>query len=472
MNRLIPILLFLLLTFSVRCLAEKKEYPIVKITYLFSKPDGEEFWKFINHDDARWFQANEVSDIAAAFKKAKASDLYVRIEVEHTASSLNNFYFKMRHSGPVEIFANGVKVGGSNNVANQLQDYIVHARRIETLGKNIYAIHFRNAFDEGSFFDLEIKCPTWVSEDEGKLRPVPVIADMIRDAEVCLGGDGAWYMTGTTGDDAFLKPNPNSWLINSGIQVFRSTDLMVWKSLGYVWTFDKDGTWNKEFGKFGGRGPARAIFAPEIKYHKGKYWINYSVNNVTEKRSFGIGLLYADKPEGPYHEVSPDQPLTEGFDSNLFFDDDGAVYLLKHGGEIARLKDDMSGIDGTFRHLSPANYPNVGYEGVHLFKHKGKYYLTSADWNVHRDGKVSYDSMVAVADHIDGPYGNRYCALRYGGHNNYFSGPEGQIYATIWCYPDQDEHWQKVSILKMSLGRGGILKPYVQTIPVIKKIFP
>ena len=270
----------------------------------------------------------------------------------------------------------------------------------------------------------------------------------------------------------FLKPNPNYWLINSGIQVFRSTDLITWKSLGYVWTFDKDGTWNKEFGKFGGRGPARAIFAPEIKYHKGKYWINYSVNNVTGKRSFGIGLLYSDKPEGPHQEVSPDHPLTDGFDSNLFFDEDGAVYLLKHGGEIARLKDDMSGIAGTFHHLSPANYPNVGYEGVHLLKHKGRYYLTSADWNVHRDGKVSYDSMVAVADHIDGPYGNRYCALRYGGHNSYFSGPDGQLYATIWCYPDQDEHWQKVSILKMSLGRGGIIKPYVQTVPVIKKIFP
>lgn len=31
-------------------------------------------------------------------------------------------------------------------------------------------------------------------------------------------------------------------------------------------------------------GPAKRIFAPEMKYRDGKYWINYSVNNTTSNR--------------------------------------------------------------------------------------------------------------------------------------------------------------------------------------------
>jgi xylan 1,4-beta-xylosidase len=159
------------------------------------------------------------------------------------------------------------------------------------------------------------------------------------------------------------------------------------------------------------------------------------------------------------HEVSPEKPVTDGFDSNVFFDDDGSVYLLKHGNQIARLKTDLTGLAEPFRELSAANYPQVGYEGVHLFKYKGIYYLSSAEWNVHSDGKVSYDSMIASAKNIYGPYGNRYCALRYGGHNGYFEGPNNELYATIWCYPDLDEHWQRVSIVKMKLNEKGMFQP-------------
>ena len=445
-----------------RGLAEKTNNPVLKICYSFIKPDGDDFWRVLNHDDSRWRKAHDASEIAAAVAKEKPAEVYVRIEVNHTPETLNNFYFRMRNSGSVDIYVNGLKSGGGTNIASEMRDYTIQPRRVEMLGKNLYAIHFINSLKGDSFFDLQIKDAPWVTTDDGFNDPAPVINDLMRDAEVCYGGDGAWYLTGTTGDDTFLKPNPNYWLINPGIQVFRSADLKSWKSLGYIWTFDRDGTWNKDFGTFAGRGPARGIFAPEIKYHKGKYWINYSVNNSNEKHSFGIGLLCSDKPEGPYIEMSPEKPISDGFDSNVFFDDDDAVYLLKHGGEIARLKDDHSGVAEPFRHLTAANYPSVGYEGVHLFKYKDIYYLTSAEWNVHKDGTISYDSMIASSTNIYGPYGNRYCALRYGGHNGYFQGPNNEWYATVWCYPDQDKHWQRVSIVKMILGKDGLFKPALE----------
>jgi hypothetical protein len=39
-----------------------------------------------------------------------------------------------------------------------------------------------------------------------------------------------------------------------------------------------------------------------------------------------------------------------------------------------------------------------------------------------------------------GPYGPRQCALRFGGHNGYFKDSNGNVQATVWCYPDHDPH--------------------------------
>lgn len=405
-----------------------------------------------------------MAEIGSYVTKEKPEEVFLRIEVNHTAATLNNFYFRVKHSGSFEIYVNGKKSGGSEGASISFNDYMITPRRPEVIGENVYAIHFKNKNGAAPAFEIEAKNSLWESSDEGEWRPQPVLPDLMRDAEVCKGPDNTYYMVGTTGTDEFLMPGPKYWLINQGIQVFSSKNLKDWKLLGYVWTFEKDATWNKAYGAFGDRKPARGIFAPEIKYHDKKFWINYSVNNVKDDRFFGIGLLVADQVEGSYKEVSPTKPLTNGFDSNIFIDDDNTPYLLKQGGEIARLQPDFSGVKEPFRHLRAANYPQVGYEGVHLFKHKGKYYLTSAEWNVHQDGKVSYDSMIASSDHIYGPYGNRYCALRFGGHNGYFTDDHNNVYATIWCYPDGDHHWQRVSIVKMQLDKNGHFKMLPQEV--------
>lgn len=431
--------------------------PALEIHYRFTQPDpwGDHFWSLLNQDDKSWNKAVNLQELNEKIRTAKPKELYLRIIVTLKPENLNNLYFSAKHSGSLEIFVNGSKSAGSDMPAASMQDYVISPRRPENIGTNCYGIHFIDSTSSAPFVEIAIKNSDWINTDGEKVKPAPVLSDLIRDAEVCKGADGAYYMTGTTGPDHFLMPNPLYWQTNQGIQVFRSEDLKEWKSLGYVWTFEKNGTWNKEYGAFGGRGPARGIFAPEIKYHDKKYWINYSVNNMTKSRFFGIGLLASDSPSGPYHEMSPDKPLSEGFDSNIFIDDNGTAYLLKHGGEIARLKKDFSAVEEPFRHLAPSDYPWVGYEGVYLFKYNKKYYLTAADWNIHEDGKISYDSMIASSDSIFGPYGKRYCAIRYGGHNGYFQGPGGNIFATVWCYPDGDYHWQRVSIVQMQLNADG-----------------
>lgn len=73
----------------------------------------------------------------------------------------------------------------------------------------------------------------------------PLFDYPIRDTSVCVGHDGAYYLTGTTGA-------PDWWAVTSDIQVWRSEDLQHWKPVSskprersLVWNGDREGTWEK-----------------------------------------------------------------------------------------------------------------------------------------------------------------------------------------------------------------------------------
>ena len=64
------------------------------------------------------------------------------------------------------------------------------------------------------------------------------------------------------------------WTVNDGICMWKSTDLVHWTALGLIWSIDTDAadTWVHWWPK-GTANPGRAIWAPEIHYINGTYWI-------------------------------------------------------------------------------------------------------------------------------------------------------------------------------------------------------
>lgn len=276
-------LIFLLFSFNMNAQVVQINERNASIHYRFSQPDpwGEDFWKLQNQDDGSWSQISDFKALSTIIQQQHPKEIFIRLNVKHSAESVNNFYFQIRHSGPFELFINGIKNVSATETSNLSKDYLIVPRRPENIGENLYAFNFTHTGNTLPYFEITIKQSPWVCTDKGKFIPKPVLQTLVRDAQICIGKDGAYYMTATTGDSIFMLPNPQHWLQNKGIQIFRSVNLKEWKSLGFVWTFDQDGTWNKEQGKFSGRGPARGIFAPEIKYHDGEYWINYSVNSMT-----------------------------------------------------------------------------------------------------------------------------------------------------------------------------------------------
>lgn len=282
----------------------------------------------------------------------------------------------------------------------------------------------------------------------------PLFNAQIRDTEICFGGDGKYYLTGSTGADI--------WHFNDGVELWVSDDLKKWDYLGLVFSIEKDGTWEKSW-KFHHKA-VRALWAPEIHYVKGNYFITLSMPPG------GRGLLKSStgKPEGPYvNALGGNNYWPTDIDGSLFEDEDGTVYYLYGGGKIAKVKDDMSGlaeIPVSPVLLDPDTVPShhsdgcstrrqckdIGHEGTCMFKRNGLYYLTAAD---SYEGR--YSSMVAISENIYGPYRLRHEAVPCGGGTGYFKDKEGQWWCSYFGNDTQSPFREMPAIVKVGFRDDG-----------------
>jgi beta-xylosidase len=293
----------------------------------------------------------------------------------------------------------------------------------------------------------------------------PLIDVWMRDAYILKAPDGFYYLTGSTSVPG--REPAQVWDYNDGIRLWRSPDLKNWMNLGLVWSFTEDATWQAEMQpvppddweyhrRLADGTPVdtvrRAIWAPEIHYLKGNYYITASINwvhNPQVNGRYGTFLLKSStgKPEGPYVDASP-EPLTDWIDSSLFVDDDGSVYYLWLDGRIAKMKDDMSGFAGPPRRLLQKTFdPEPYIEGVFLFKRAGKYHLVQTFWSKRKDGKIGYfpqgqnydyNCVAASSDNLYGPYSVRYTAIQGAGHNNVFQDHQGNWWSTYFGNPKNE----------------------------------
>lgn len=295
---------------------------------------------------------------------------------------------------------------------------------------------------------------------EGLLPPIkPVWNVHMRDTDIILGGDGNYYLTGSSGD--------NIWYYNDGIELWRSPDLQTWSYLGLVWSVDRDGGWEK-FWRDHHQHPTRAIWAPEIRYIHKNYYLTFGMPPG------GMSILKSTtgKPEGPYvHATDPDRPIVGGIgptsesfliDPTLFEDDDGKVYFTYGPGKIVgQLKDDLSGFAETPRSVElihgeydPATQRDrdspLGFEGATLFKANGRYYLGSTDKFHDR-----YSMCVAISDNIYGPYRMRHETVPCNGGTNFFRAKDGFWYTTFFG-DDPHAPWrEKPGIVRIDFDSEG-----------------
>lgn len=302
---------------------------------------------------------------------------------------------------------------------------------------------------------------TGTAVDKGLVPPIkPALELHIRDGVVTLGGDGNYYMTGSTGD--------NIWAATDGIELWKSADLHTWEYLGLVWDIDKEANdWVKAWRKHPKRA-VRAVWAPEIHFIKNNYYLCYSMCPD------GIGILRSTtgRPEGPYvNAFKSTGPIVDGIDPTLFEDEDGKVYFTYGNGmHIALLNDDLSDFAEPFRTVTlqdPDHDPthhaekcvkrgmnDLGHEGAVLFKHNGRYYLGAAD---NYEGR--YSTCLAVSDNIYGPYEERHESIPCGGGTGFFKDKEGNWWCSYFGNDKQSHFREKIGFVLSEFSGDGHLYP-------------
>ena len=191
---------------------------------------------------------------------------------------------------------------------------------------------------------------------KGRLMINPITRADFPDPDVIYAG-GVFYMISTTMH--FLP----------GGEILRSYDLVNWEHASYV--FDHlDGTDAQRlegdkhiYGK--------GMWAATLRYHDGMFYVVF-VCNDTHKTY----LYKSEDIAGPWKKST-----IEGFyhDCSLLFDDN-RVFLVYGNTDIylTELDKEMKGPkEGGLHRLivSDKGNPNLGYEGSHIYKIFGRYYL-------------------------------------------------------------------------------------------------
>lgn len=212
-----------------------------------------------------------------------------------------------------------------------------------------------------------------------------------------------------------------------GIAGWTSPDMKSWERLDPV--FDEAPEWTDDIVE-GGR---YHLWAPDITYHNGRYYLYYSVSDFGRNTS-AIGVLsnptlHPNDPDfewtdhGEVVRSVPGRDLWNAIDPNIAFDDEGTPWMafgsFWKGMKLVRLKKNMIEIEIepqewhtiAARHRywklddrAAGNAMNGAIEAPFIFKKNG-YYYNFVSWDVCCRGEDStYKVVVGRSRDITGPY--------------------------------------------------------------------
>lgn len=195
--------------------------------------------------------------------------------------------------------------------------------------------------------------------------------------------DDTYYMISTT---MHMMP---------GAVILRSYNLLDWEFCSYVFS-DLDLTSGQQLkdnkGIYG-----KGMWAASLRFHNGLFYVSFVCNDT------GKTYLYtSEKIDGPWKKQ-----IVPGFfhDMSVLFDDDGRTWVVSGNCDIhlTEFESDLSAPKpDSDKIILSDDKENVwlGYEGSHLYKINGKYYL----FLIHiPKGKMRTEACF-VSDKIEGPY--------------------------------------------------------------------
>lgn len=211
----------------------------------------------------------------------------------------------------------------------------------------------------------------------------PILKCDYPDPDVIRVGD-AYYMLSTT-----MHFFPGGALL-------RSFDLVNWELVSYLYDILEDtaGARLEDGQSIYGQG----MWAPSLRYHDGTFYACF-VANDTHKTY----LFYTDDIEGSWKRSE-----IEGFyhDASLLFDG-GRVFIVYGNTEIylTELTRDLKRpLEGGLHRLliKDAEHVRLGYEGAHIYKIHGKYYVFLIHWG--KEDNARRAEACFVSDSLTGEF--------------------------------------------------------------------
>ncbi len=153
----------------------------------------------------------------------------------------------------------------------------------------------------------------------------------------------------------------------------------------------------------------RDAWAAQVVQKNGKFYLYTTVQHGPPIGGKAIGVAVSDSPTGPFKDArgsalvtDPDTPGPYGWDDidpTVLIDDDGTAWLAwgNPNCHLAKLKPNMTEIDGPIRSINVPNYT----EGPWLQKRKGLYYLFYPAFAHQGMGEMI---CYAIAKKITGPW--------------------------------------------------------------------
>ena len=184
------------------------------------------------------------------------------------------------------------------------------------------------------------------------------------------------------GDDYYLTTS--SFGYTPSLPIFHSKNLTDWSLIGYA--LNRESQMD-----FAGASMSQGIFAPTLRYHDGLFYLI-----TTSVGHGGNFIITASNPAGPWSEPIW-LPEVGGIDPDLFFDEDGRIYIAHNDAPPEKpLYDGHRAIwlweyDPIKKKVLPKSQKllvnggvdisqqPIWIEGPHIYKVNGWYYLSCAE---------------------------------------------------------------------------------------------
>lgn len=258
-----------------------------------------------------------------------------------------------KQKAAIEFYADKME-GTPICTINITGDGAVQYAPVNTSLTGIHDVYIVFRGGQGDFFDLD----WWKFNDHVNM---PVVQTKYTADPAPMVYDGTVYLYTTHDEDYADNFEMYDWLL------YTSTDMVNWTDHGAV-ASTKNFAW---------RSRDNGGWALQVIPRNGKFYMYCPLHG------HGIGVLVADKPEGPF--VDPlDHPLVwqqehwEDIDPTVWIDDDGQAYMYWGNPNVywVKLNEDMISYSGEIHKL---DYKIPDYqEGPWLYKRDGHWYLAFA----------------------------------------------------------------------------------------------